>query len=210
MKETKDFSKIIEVEKEGIITPGESITTLDDNIDFLISEGCIKKRTDALAEQICKDYKEDIYGVVILRGSVFFSADLMRSIYRRSGKNVIYETMQVESYEGTKSTGNIKIVKDVGNIADRDVLIIEDIVDTGNTLSFLTSYFINEKKARSVRTCCLLDKPVRRETEVDVHYVGFTIPNLFVIGYGMDHNDDYRNVPYIGVLKNPDKIREIK
>jgi len=194
-----DFGSPIKVTSDGVKARGERPSKKD--ISVLVTEECIRQRTKALARQICKDYQGDIHGVVILRGSVFFASDLMREIYKIGGNNVIYETCEVKSYNGEKSTGNIQLVKDVGKIEGKDVLIIEDIVDTGTTLDFLHTYFAVNKGARSVKTCCLLDKPERRVAKINVEYVGFVIPNLFIVGYGMDLDERYRNVPYIGVLK---------
>ena len=110
--------------------------------------------------------------------------------------------MQVSSYgSGTRSTGEVKIVKDIDlSMKDKNVIIVEDIVDTGNTLSTLKGFF-TQRKAKSVKICSLLDKPERREVNVDIDYVGFTIPDKFVVGYGLDYDQKYRNLPYVGVVE---------
>jgi hypoxanthine phosphoribosyltransferase len=110
--------------------------------------------------------------------------------------------MDVSSYgSGTQSTGRVNIIKDLSqSIEGKDVVIVEDIIDSGNTLSFIKSYF-NAKKAKSVRICTLLNKPSRRVVEIDVDYIGFDVPDEFVVGYGLDYNEYYRNLPYVGILK---------
>ena len=164
-------------------------------IDVLISEKQIESRIAKLADEIMQDYKDkEIVFLGILKGSIVFMTDLAKKI-----KNDIeFEFMQLQSYEGENSTGKIEVKQDItGRIEGKDVIIIEDIVDTGRTLEFLLQY-LEKFKPNSIKTCTLLSKPSRREIEVPIDYTGFTIENEFVIGYGMDYNQKYRNLPYIG------------
>lgn len=166
----------------------------------LLSEAQINGIVEKLAKRITEDYKNspNLILLGILKGSVIFFSDLMRKI----DIPCQMEFMRVSSYSGTKTTGNINILLDLNrvDIGNCDVLIIEDIIDSGRTLTYLKKY-IAGKGARSVRTCTLLDKPSRREVTFVPDYVGAEIPDEFVVGYGLDYNDYYRNLPYIGVLK---------
>ena len=135
--------------------------------------------------------------VALLRGSVPFLAELIKHI----DLDIEYDFMDVSSYAGTESTGDIKILKDLDcSIRNENVILVEDIIDTGRTLKTVTR-MMWEKGAADVKIVTLLDKPDRRTVEIEADYVGFTIPNEFVIGYGLDFNQKYRNLPYIGVLK---------
>lgn len=165
----------------------------------LYTEEEIKAAAKRLAEQINKDYAgQEVVFVGLLKGSVQFMADLIKSI----DLMCTVDFMCVSSYgNGTKSTGRVNIIKDLSEPIDgKNVVIVEDIIDSGNTLNFINRYF-SAKNARSVRICTLLDKPSRREVEIDVDYVGFEVPDEFVVGYGLDFREYYRNLPYIGVLK---------
>ncbi len=168
---------------------------------ILITEEEIREATARLAAQIEEDYKgeEDIVFVALLKGSVQFMADLLKHIDMMCK----IDFMCVSSYgKGTKSTGRVNIIKDLSEpIDDKNVIIVEDIIDSGNTLSFINKYF-SAKNAKSVRICTLLNKPSRREVEIDVDYVGFEVEDEFVVGYGLDYREYYRNLPYIGVLKH--------
>ncbi len=166
---------------------------------ILLSEEKIAEVTDALAKQINSDYAgKELLLVIILKGSVVFAADLLR----RLTVDVKIDFMQASSYgAGSVSSGSVKIKKDVENdVAGKNVLIVEDIVDSGNTLFKLKKLF-EERNAASVKICTLLSKPERRETDVVCEYVGEEIPDEFAVGYGLDYNERYRNLPYIGVLK---------
>lgn len=166
--------------------------------EILITENEIQNKVNELAKQIENDYGDEIVVISILKGSTLFMSDLVRKI----NKSVYIEFMQVSSYEGTTSTGKINIIKDIeADIEGKDVLIIEDIIDTGNTLCALVEELKN-RGANSVEIATLLSKPSRREIEVDCKYIGFEIEDKFVIGYGMDYNQEYRNLPYIGVYDN--------
>ena len=151
-----------------------------------------------LGEQITKDYEgKDLLIVGILNGAIVFVTDLMRQIDRQ----INIDFMSVSSYGcGTTSSGNIHVAKDLNSdIAGRNVLIVEDILDTGNTLHQLTA-MLKERNPASLKVCVLLDKPARRAQELSADYVGYTIPDAFVVGYGLDYAEEYRNLPYIGVL----------
>ncbi len=168
----------------------------------LIDEASIAARSKELGEQISKDYagkKPVIVG--ILRGSVMFYADLVKNIKT----DCTFDFMCLSSYCGTSSTGKVRMLLDLReDIKDRHVIIVEDIVDTGITLAYLTEV-LNTRKPASIEICSLLDKPSNRETEIKPKYVGFTIENEFVIGYGLDYNELYRNIPYIGVFDESKK-----
>lgn len=165
----------------------------------LIDEEKIAKRVAELGAQIEKDYegKEPIV-VAILKGSIIFYGDLVRKIKLP----MRFDTMAVSSYgSGTSSSGNVKIKKDMSHdICGKDVLIIEDIIDSGNTMKSLTA-LLEHRGAKSIKVCAFLDKPSRRQTDFEADYIGYSIPDEFVVGYGLDYDEKYRNLPYIGVLE---------
>lgn len=171
-----------------------------DDIDhILISEADLQKRVAELGAQISADYAGKAPLLVsVLRGSFIFMADLTRHIQPFCQ----VDFMAVSSYgSGTSSSGQVNIVKDLtDSIEGQDVIVVEDILDSGNTLSYLLK-ILNHRHPASVRLCTLLDKPDRRTRPVDLHYSGFTIPDAFVVGYGLDYAEKYRNLPYIGILK---------
>lgn len=170
-----------------------------ETIRVLKSEEEVDARIQALGEQISRDYAgKEIYMIGILRGSVFFMCELAKRI----DVPVMLDFMCVSSYgDSTKSSGNVRISKDVdGDIVGKDVLIVEDIIDSGHKLSKLKKV-LQERHPDSVRICTLLDKQERREVEVEVDYVGFSIPDEFVVGYGLDYAQKYRNLPYVGVVE---------
>lgn len=165
---------------------------------ILITEAQIQSRVAELAGQINRDYEnEEIIFVGILRGSCYFLCDLTRRI-----KNSAYiEFMSVSSYKGTQSSGEVRINTDISMpIEGKNVIIVEDIIDTGSTLAYLKRIML-ERHPKSLKICSLLDKPSRRKVEIEGDYVGFTVPDEFVVGYGLDYNQRYRNFPDIGVLK---------
>lgn len=166
-------------------------------INKLISEEELQKRVKEMAKQISEDYKgKDITFICILKGSVFFTVDLAKNI----PGNVKLEFIRVSSYHGTESTGKIELKLDLKeDIEGKDVIIIEDIVDTGRTLSYLKEH-LKTKKPNSLKICTLLDKKERRVCEIEPEYVGFNIPDKFVLGYGLDVDEVYRNLPYIGYI----------
>ena len=166
---------------------------------ILISEQEIDSIVSNIAEKIDKDYEnKDMLMVGLLKGSICFMADLMKKM--KSDFKIDF--VVASSYaNGTESTGTVNIVKDVSqSVQGKDILIVEDIIDSGNTLDFMVKYF-KAKKAKSVKIATLLDKPERRKVKIDVDYVGKIIPDEFVVGYGLDYAEDYRTLPYIGILK---------
>ena len=167
-------------------------------IKVLISEEEINSRLDELAVQLMNEYKEkDIMFLCILKGSIFFTVELAKRIKN----NIQFEFIEVSSYENNESTGRIKLNKDItGSIEGKNVVIIEDIVDTGKTLCFLKEYIL-QKNPGSLKICTLLDKPARRVVQIEADYVGFTIENKFVLGYGLDDEQNYRNLNYIGYVE---------
>ena len=167
--------------------------------EVLFSEEQLKNRVREIAQQITADYHgKEIMLISVLRGSFVFMADLCRAI----DLPCTLDFMAVSSYgKGTKSSGQVQITKDLSeDISDRHIIVVEDILDSGNTLSYLLKILENRHPA-SIRLCTLLDKPDRRVKPVEVHYSGFTIPDAFVVGYGLDYAEKYRNLPYIGILK---------
>lgn len=171
----------------------------DDVEEILIEADTIASRVAELGAQLTADYAgRDPVLVSVLKGALVFLGDLMRSM----DLPVSIDLMEVSSYgAGTESTGQVRILKDLSKpIEGRDVIVVEDIIDTGLTLNYLLGYLADRQPA-SIRVCCLLDKPARRLAEIDIDYTGFTIPDRFVIGYGLDYDERYRNLPYIGVLK---------
>ena len=168
-----------------------------EKLTVLINEAKINTRIDELAKEIMRDYKdEDIVFVGVLRGAAMFMVELAKRIKN----NVEFEFIQLESYEGTESTGVVKLRQELtGKIEGKNIIIIEDIIDTGRTLEYLRDH-IKTFKPKSVKICTLLSKPSRRIFELNVDYIGFSIPDEFVVGFGMDYNQKYRNLPYIGKI----------
>ena len=167
--------------------------------EVLFSQQQLEERVDQIAQEITRDYAgKEIVLISVLRGSFVFMADLCRRI----DLPCTIDFMSVSSYgSGTSSTGQVQITKDLsGDISGKHILVVEDILDSGNTLSYLLK-LLEQRKPASIRLCTLLDKPERRVKPVDVHYSGFTIPDAFVVGYGLDYAEHYRNLPYIGILK---------
>lgn len=165
-------------------------------VEVLISREKVEERIKELAKEIEKDYAgKELVCVGLLKGSVMFMADLIKAI----DLDLRIDFMKVSSYgSGTNSTGVVKILKDVDvDLAGKDVLIIEDIIDTGLTILNVKD-FLNKKNPNSVKVCTLLDKPSRRVVEVKGEYVGFEIPDEFVVGYGLDLDEKYRNLPFVG------------
>ncbi len=164
----------------------------------LYSEEAIGEKVKEIGEKISKDYAgKDLLVVVILKGSAIFAADLIRNISIHCN----IDFMSVSSYgNGTESSGEVKILKDITNIEGRNVLIVEDIVDSGITLSHLVQ-ILNKRNPNSIEIATLLNKPSRRVEQVDVKYYGYEVPNEFLVGYGLDYDEKYRNLPYIGILK---------
>ncbi|MEZ7891848.1 MAG: hypoxanthine phosphoribosyltransferase [Candidatus Wallbacteria bacterium] len=169
-------------------------------IETLISETDIKKRIKIMADQINNDYKDQsVYLICVLKGAFVFATDLCRQI------TVPCECgfMAVSSYgNAKKSSGKVKITKDLDeDIENKNVIIIEDIVDTGITLNFLKEY-ISTRQPKSLKICSLLSKPSCRKLSINIDYIGFEIEDKFVIGYGLDYEQYYRNLPYVAIVKN--------
>lgn len=171
-----------------------------ETVKVMIPEEQVEERIKQLGEQISKDYAgKQIHLICVLKGGVFFMCELAKRIT----VPVTMDFMSVSSYgAGTKSSGIVKIVKDLDqSIEGRDVLVVEDIIDSGRTLSHLMK-ILNERKPSSICLCTLLDKPERREVDdVNVDYTGFQVPDEFVVGYGLDYDQLYRNLPYVGVVE---------
>ena len=163
----------------------------------LITESQIAKRVRELGRQISSDYeKSDLVLICVLKGAILFFADLIRTL----AVPARYEFVQLASYHNDTQSSGVQMIQGLSQDFSRaDVLIVEDIVDTGITLNYLINH-IRSFEPTSVKVCSLLDKPARREVPVTIDYLGFEIPNVFVVGYGLDYAQRYRNLPYIGVL----------
>lgn len=171
---------------------------MKEEVSILIEEEQVEKRVEELAEEINRDYAgKTLHLICILKGSVFFTCELAKYIK----VPVTMDFIGVSSYgDGLKSSGYISIDRDLTmGIKGRDVIVVEDILDSGRTLSYLT-HMLKKREPASLRVCTLLDKPAHRQTEVDIAYTGFEIEDYFVVGYGLDYAQRYRNLPYIGVL----------
>ena len=166
-------------------------------MNVLISADDIQRRVHSLAQEIHRDHADGVHLVCVLKGAFVFLADLSRQL----PDTTTLDFMAVSSYgTSTRSSGQVQVLKDLDSaVLGRDVLIVEDIVDTGLTLTYLQD-IIRARSPRHVRTACLLSKPSRRKIDVKVEYVGFTIEDKFVVGYGLDYAGQYRNLPYIAVI----------
>jgi len=172
-----------------------------DILKVVYSEQQLHDKVAALGAQITEDYKdakEDIFCVGILKGAAVFYTDLVREIKLP----VSFDFMIASSYgNGTSTSGTVKILKDLDyDIENKHLIVIEDIIDSGTTMHYLMKYF-KQRKPKSVKLCALLSKPSRRTVDVDIDYCGFEVPDEFLVGYGLDYAEKYRNLPYIGVLK---------
>jgi hypoxanthine phosphoribosyltransferase len=165
--------------------------------DILLSADQIQKRIAELARDIRRDYPGDLHLIAVLKGAFMFLSDLVRNM----DGHVSLDFMAVSSYaKGTTSSGEVRLLKDLETALDgRNVVIVEDIVDTGLTLTYLQD-ILRARNPKSLRTACLLSKPSRRKVDVKVEYIGFTIEDRFVVGYGLDYAEQYRNLPHIAVL----------
>lgn len=199
------FDKVIAVEPRGVKMlrekadiPAKYKSKLD---KVLISPDVIKHRVKAMAKEIANDYKSGIYMVVTLKGAVVFFSDLLREL-SVLGVPVEFDYVSAKSYIGDESSGKLKIRLDVEeNIKGKNVLIIEDIVDTGFTLVHLVHH-LADKGAKSVKICSLMDKPERRKLSITADYIGFTVPNIFVVGYGLDYDEWGRGFPFVAKMKD--------
>ena len=172
---------------------------MSDKINVLLTEEEVDSKIKELGERISKDYAgKSVHLICVLKGGVFFMCELAKRIT----VPVSLDFMSVSSYgNGTTSSGAVKIVKDLDEpLEGKDVIIVEDIIDSGNTLHYLVEILYKRKPSR-IKICTLLDKPERRVADVNVDYVGFNIPDKFVVGYGLDYAQKYRNLPYIGVVE---------
>ena len=170
-----------------------------EHVKVLLTEEEVDERIQAIGDQISKDYAgKQVHLVCVLKGGSFFMCELVKRIT----VPVSLDFMSVSSYgSDTKSCGVVKIVKDLDeSIKDKDVIVVEDIVDSGRTLSYLME-MLRDRGPRSLSLCTLLDKPERRVIDVKVDYTGFAIPDEFVVGYGLDYDQKYRNLPYIGIVE---------
>jgi len=165
--------------------------------EILLSADQIQKRVEALALEIRADFPDDLHVIAVLKGAFMFLSDLVR----HTPGHVSMDFMAVSSYaKGTTTSGEVRLLKDLDTTLDgRNVVIVEDIVDTGLTLTYLQD-ILRARSPKSLRTACLLSKPSRRQVDVKVEYIGFTIEDRFVVGYGLDYAEQYRNLPYIAVL----------
>ena len=165
--------------------------------EILLSEEQIQKRVAELALEIRADFPDDLHVIAVLKGAFMFLSDLVR----HTPGHVSMDFMAVSSYaKGTTTSGEVRLLKDLDTtLAGRNVVIVEDIVDTGLTLTYLQD-ILRARNPRSLRTACLLSKPSRRQVDVKVEYIGFTIEDRFVVGYGLDYAEQYRNLPHIAVL----------
>lgn len=171
----------------------------EDIQEILISEEEVISRVKELGQQISKDYEgKELLVVGVLKGSVVFAAELLKNITTQCE----LDFMAVSSYgNSTESSGVVKILKDLDNdIKGKHILVVEDIVDSGVTLNYLQKY-LKERNAESIEIVTLLNKPARRKVDIDVKYQGFEVPDEFIVGYGIDYAEKYRNLPYIGILK---------
>lgn len=166
-------------------------------MDVLIAAADIRDRVKEMAQEIHRDHPDGVHLVCVLKGAFVFLSDLAREL----PSTTTLDFMAVSSYgTSTKSSGQVQVLKDLGSsVEGRDVVIVEDIVDTGLTLTYLQD-IVRARSPRHLRTACLLSKPSRRKIEVKVEYIGFTIEDKFVVGYGLDYAEQYRNLPYIAVI----------
>ena len=174
-----------------------SVASMSEALEAFITEAEIDRRIAELAKEIRRDVPhEDLHLIGVLKGAVLFLGDLIRKM----DGNVTIDFMALSSYAGTTSSGEVRVLKDLDyGLEGRNVIIVEDIVDTGLTLHYLQE-ILRARNPRSLRTACLLSKPSRRKIDVHVDYVGFTIEDKFVVGYGLDYSERYRNLPYIGIF----------
>ena len=173
---------------------------MKDKIEVLIDEEKLQSRIKELAKEIKNDYgDEEVVFVSVLKGAIFFTVDLMKDY----DGDAIIDVVRVSSYVGENSTGiiELKVPLKEENVKDKNIILVEDIVDTGRTFNYLVDY-VKQMNPKSIKTCVMLDKPSRRVVDFKADYVGFSIDDLFVVGYGLDYDENYRNLPYIGYIKS--------
>lgn len=169
-----------------------------DILKIIISEENLQNKISDISKQISNDYRDkELIIICVLNGAIFFCVDLIK----RLSVSAEIDYINVSSYHGTSSSGEVRLIRDISiDIENKDVLILEDILDTGITLTYLKEHILS-KNPRSLKICSLLDKPSRRKKDIKLDYTGFVIDDIFIIGYGMDYNQKYRQLPYIGELK---------
>jgi len=173
---------------------------MKDKIEVLIDEEKLQSRIKELAKEIKNDYiDEEVVFVSVLKGAIFFTVDLMKDY----DGDAIIDVVRVSSYVGENSTGiiELKVPLKEENVKGKNIILVEDIVDTGRTFNYLVDY-VKQMGPKSIKTCVMLDKPSRRVVDFKADYVGFSIDDLFVVGYGLDYDENYRNLPYIGYIRN--------
>lgn len=182
------------------------MTSPSGEVRTLFSEAEISTRVDQIARDVADRIEADLLVVAILKGSFVFTADLIRALHR-AGVRPQIDFMQLASYGmGTESSGQIEVIRDLTDpVEGRDVLLVDDILDSGRTLSFARDRLLRTG-ARRVQLCVLLDKQARRVQQVNADFVGFECPDEFIVGYGLDHANFYRELPFIGVLEDPPRV----
>jgi hypoxanthine phosphoribosyltransferase len=171
----------------------------NDEVEILIDHSRLQARIAELGKQLTRDYRgKELTLLSVLKGSIFFASDLARHI----DLPLTMEFLGVSSYQGTETTGEVRITSDVTQpMAGKDLLIVEDIIDTGLTMKFIVEN-LRARHPASIRVCALLEKPARAVTQVEIDYRGFVIEDVFVVGYGLDYGERYRNLPFIGALRS--------
>jgi len=166
---------------------------------IMYTKSQIKQKTKQLAKKLSKE--KELYFITVLIGAKTFSKGLISEIKKISDIKIKNYYIQLSSYKGTKSTNKIKLKKEIkADLKNKDVVIVEDIVDTGLTIKFLKNYLKNKKKVRSIKLCSLLEKKTKKKFKIKIDYLGFIVPNKFVIGYGLDYNGKYRKLDYIAII----------
>jgi hypoxanthine phosphoribosyltransferase len=200
-----EYKSVIVVPKEGVVDEEEKFMAVN-KFFVLIPERCISKRINFLAKQIVDDYRRSnttkIHAIAVLKGAYTFCSDLLRAMSKLDGPPVEVDFVRASSYKDlTVSSGNVEIERALLKLEDKDVLVLEDIVDTGLTLGKIKEYLIKEHKAGSIKICALLDKPSRRKVQIKLDYIGFNVPDVFVAGYGLDYAESYRELPFVVIPK---------
>ncbi|MBS3136135.1 hypoxanthine phosphoribosyltransferase [Candidatus Woesearchaeota archaeon] len=165
----------------------------------LISRKRISARVSELVKEISHDFPKHIFCIFVLTGAVIFFSDLLREL-KKKNIEIRFSAVKLSSYKGKKSSGKVTMALDADDVKGKDILIVEDIIDTGITLEFLRKHLL-KKGARTVRICTLLDKKERRKVAIEADYVGFSVPDKFVVGYGLDYNGRYRDLDHVGYIQ---------